>query len=53
MSTDRESVARRWEREDLIERSSVGAALKDIEERGIEAHIRDLERELHPKWRKG
>jgi hypothetical protein len=31
----------------LIERSSVGAGLRDIEQRGIEAHLVDLEQEMH------
>lgn len=34
----------------LIARSSIGAALADIKERGIDAHLRDLEREM-PSWR--
>lgn len=35
----------------LIAKSSIGAALKDIKTRGIEAHLVDLEREMHPKKR--
>ncbi len=31
----------------LIERSSVGAGLRDIEERGIDAHVADLAEEIH------
>lgn len=30
----------------LIDRSSIGAGLRDIKERGIDAHTKDLEREL-------
>lgn len=45
----------RSQREDigeLIARSSIGAAIADIKERGIDAHLVDLERELTPKWRR-
>lgn len=35
--------------DDLIARSSIGAALADIKERGIDAHLIDLEREMHPR----
>jgi hypothetical protein len=34
---------------DLIRRSSVGAGLDDIKARGIDAHLADLEREMHPR----
>lgn len=34
---------------DLIRRSSIGAGLDDIKTRGIDAHLADLERELHPR----
>ncbi|HKP06396.1 MAG TPA: hypothetical protein VJU58_04010 [Microbacterium sp.] len=37
--------------DDLIARSSVGAALRDIKERGLAAHLKDLEREMHPRRR--
>jgi hypothetical protein len=43
---------RRSKREDfdgLIARSSIGAAIADIKKRGIDAHLVDLERELHPR----
>ncbi len=36
--------------EELIAASSIGAALADIEERGINAHLADLEREMK-HWR--
>lgn len=41
--------------DELIAASSVGAGLRDIEERGIEAHVADLEQEMEPakKRRKG
>lgn len=32
--------------DDLIAKSSIGAALADIEARGLEAHLQDLEAEL-------
>lgn len=38
--------------EDLIARSSIGAAIADIKERGIEAHLLDLEREMTPRRRR-
>lgn len=34
---------------DLIRQSSIGAGLHDIKTRGIDAHLADLERELHPR----
>ena len=37
---------------DLLARSSIGAALLDIKERGIEAHLADLERELPNRHKK-
>lgn len=43
---------RRAKREDfdgLIARSSIGAAVADIKARGIDAHLVDLEREMHPR----
>lgn len=46
---------RRSKREDfqaLIGRSSIGQGLADIKKRGIDAHLRDLEREMFPKRRK-
>lgn len=33
----------------LLGRSSIGAALADVRERGIDAHLIDLEKELHPR----
>lgn len=35
----------------LIERSSIGAAIADIKKRGIDAHLKDLEREMNRRWR--
>lgn len=35
--------------DELISRSSIGAGLRDIKERGIDAHLVDLEREMHPR----
>lgn len=52
MSTDRilEELNRRARQdvniEDLIARSSIGAALTDIKERGIDAHLDDLSDDL-------
>ena len=46
---------RRSQREDfegLIARSSIGAAIADIKERGIDAHLVDLEHEMTPHWRR-
>ena len=46
---------RRSKREDfdaLIARSSIGQGLADIKKRGIDAHLKDLEREMTPKHRK-
>ncbi len=46
---------RRSQREDfegLIARSSIGAAIADIKERGIDAHLIDLEREMSPPWKR-
>jgi len=37
----------------LIERSSIGAAIKDIKARGIDAHLVDLECEMSKKFRRG
>ena len=42
--------ARRVDFEGLIARSSIGAAIADVKERGIDAHLVDLERELTPQW---
>ena len=36
----------------LIKRSSIGAAIKDIKTRGIDAHLVDLEREMSKKFRR-
>lgn len=35
----------------LIARSSIGAGIADIKNRGIDAHLVDLEREMAPKYR--
>jgi hypothetical protein len=35
--------------EDLLARSSIGAALADVETRGIDAHLADLEKEMSPR----
>lgn len=32
----------------LLARSSIGAAVEDVRRRGIDAHLVDLEREMHP-----
>jgi hypothetical protein len=37
---------------ELIAKSSIGAALADIKERGIDAHLVDLEAEMKPKRRR-
>lgn len=37
--------------EDLLKRSSIGAALDDIKKRGIDAHLVDLENEMNRRWR--
>jgi hypothetical protein len=37
----------------LLARSSVGAAIADVRERGIDAHLVDLEREMNPRRRRG
>jgi hypothetical protein len=37
--------AKREELDKLIERSSIGVAIADVKERGIDAHLADLERE--------
>lgn len=34
---------------ELIERSSIGAGLRDIAERGADAHAEDLAREMRPR----
>lgn len=33
----------------LLARSSIGAAIADIKQRGIDAHLADLEQELRPR----
>jgi hypothetical protein len=46
---------RRSQREDfdaLIARSSIGAAIRDVEKRGIDAHLVDLEQEMRRRHRK-
>jgi hypothetical protein len=37
--------------DDLIAKSSIGAALADVKTRGIDAHLIDLDRDLHPRRR--
>jgi hypothetical protein len=44
--------ARRTDFDALIARSSIGAAVADVKARGIDAHLVDLERELHRRLRK-
>lgn len=39
--------ARREDFDGLLARSSIGAAIADVKTRGIEAHLVDLEREMH------
>jgi hypothetical protein len=43
--------SQRKEFEALIARSSVGAAIADIKDRGLDAHLADLEREMAPRRR--
>lgn len=43
--------ARRTDFEGLIARSSIGAAIDDIKERGIEKHLKSLEEEMRPRRR--
>jgi hypothetical protein len=45
--------SRREDFEGLIARSSIGAAIADIKERGIDAHLVDLEREMSRPWQRG
>ena len=52
----RETVVRAWNAMvtpigELIENSSLGAAVRDIKERGLDAHLKTLEEELRPKRR--
>ena len=52
----RETVVRTWNAmvtpiDELIENSSLGAAVRDIKERGLDAHLKTLEEELRPKRR--
>lgn len=37
---------------ELLARSSIGAAIADVKARGLDAHLVDLEKELHPYRRK-
>lgn len=41
--------ARRESFDDLLARSSIGAAVADVRARGIDAHLADLEKELTPR----
>ena len=43
---------RRADIKELIAKSSIGAAIADIKERGIDAHLVDLERELRRPWQR-
>ena len=52
----RETVVRTWNAMvtpigELIENSSIGAAMRDIKERGLDAHLKTLDEELHPRRR--
>jgi hypothetical protein len=38
--------------DELIARSSIGAALHDVKTRGIDAHLADLERQIRPRRRR-
>lgn len=42
--------AGRLDFEELLARSSIGAAIADVKKRGIDAHLRDLERETSRRW---
>jgi len=44
--------AKREDFDALIARSSIGHGLADIKARGIDAHLKDLEREMTPKRRR-
>lgn len=44
--------AKREDFEGVIARSSIGAAIADIKERGIDAHLVDLEREMQRPWQR-
>lgn len=37
--------------DDLLARSSIGAAIADVKKRGIDAHLVDLESEMNKRWR--
>jgi hypothetical protein len=41
--------AKRVDFDELIAKSSIGAAIADIKARGIDAHLVDLEREMNPR----
>jgi hypothetical protein len=41
--------ARRIDFDNLIARSSIGAAIADVKARGIDAHLKDLERANRPR----
>lgn len=43
--------ARRESFDGLLARSSIGAALADVKARGIDAHLKDLDEEMHPRKR--
>lgn len=47
-----ERRANRLDFDALINRSSIGAAIRDIKERGIDAHAEDLARSMKPRRRK-
>ena len=44
--------AKRLEFDALINKSSIGAALRDIADRGVDAHAEDLARQMPPRRRK-
>jgi hypothetical protein len=52
----RATIVRTWNAmvtpiDELIENSSLGAAMRDIKERGLDAHLKTLDEELRPKRR--
>lgn len=52
----RETVVRTWNLMvtpigKVIENSSLGAAMRDIKERGLDAHLKTLDEDLRPKCR--
>jgi hypothetical protein len=47
-----ERRAKRLDFDALIDRSSIGAAIRDVKERGIGAHAEDLARSMRPRRKK-